>query len=112
MQVPSVVKSSLLFLALSGCAFAPAYAQTDQSAGERKIVSKAAPAYPPLARSMNLMGSVKLQVRVLATGSVKDIQIKGGNPVLAQAAQNAVREWKWEKSDHDTVENLDIRFTP
>jgi TonB family protein len=85
-----------------------------QSANEssRKIVNKVAPAYPAMARGMNLAGTVKLEAVVLANGSVKSIQVKGGNPVLVQAAQHAVREWKWVKSDHDSTESLEFRFTP
>jgi outer membrane biosynthesis protein TonB len=61
---------------------------------------------------MNLAGTVKLEAVVLANGTVKSIQVKGGNPLLVQAAQHAVREWKWVKSDHDSTEALEFRFTP
>ena len=112
MQVPTVVKSLLLFLLLSGCVSSPGLAQVQQPAGARKLIAKTNPAYPALARNMNLSGAVKLEVLVLANGSVKTVLIKGGNPLLARAAENAVRDWKWEKSDHDTTEALEIKFNP
>jgi len=65
-----------------------------------------------LARTMNLSGTVKLEATVAPNGSVKSVDIKGGNPLLAQSAQSTVRDWKWEKADHETTELLEIRFTP
>jgi hypothetical protein len=38
--------------------------------------------------------------------------VKGGSPVLAQSAQNAVRVWKWEKADHETTEQVECYFSP
>jgi TonB family protein len=87
-------------------------AQSAESQSARKVVNKVFPAYPAMARGMNLAGTVKLEAVVLANGSVKSIQVKGGNPVLVQAAQHALREWKWAKSDHDSTEMLEFRFNP
>src|SRR5258708_39961614 len=77
-------------------------AQSEQGTGARRVTNKVVPAYPQMARSMNLSGTVKLEVLVQASGTVKSAQVKGGNPLLAQSAQSAVREWKWEKADHET----------
>lgn len=87
-------------------------AQSAESQSGRKIVNKVVPVYPSTARSMSLTGTVKLEVLVLANGTVKSIQVKGGNPLLAQAAQNAARECKWAKADHDSTEMLEFRFRP
>ena len=61
---------------------------------------------------MNLTGTVKLAAFVLANGNVKSIDVKGGNPLLAQSAQRAVQEWRWEKADHDSTEEVEFRFHP
>ena len=87
-------------------------AQTADSPSSRKIINKVVPGYPSMARSMNLAGTVKLEALVLANGTVKSIQVKGGNPLLAQAAQNAVREWKWAKAERESTELLEFRFKP
>ena len=68
--------------------------------------------YPQMARSLNLSGAVKLEVLVQSSGNVKSMQVKGGNPVLVQSAQTAVRGWKWEKTDHDSTEVVEIHFNP
>jgi TonB family protein len=78
----------------------------------RKLLAHPSPQYPALARTMNLSGTVKLEAVVGPNGSVKSIDVKGGSPVLAQSAQFAVRVWKWEKADHETVEPVEIHFNP
>ena len=110
---------SVLLVVLLGLATIPkalsADAQSSQSAdtpSARKIINKVVPVYPSTARSMRLAGTVKLAALVLANGTVKSIQVKGGNPLLVQAAQNAVREWKWVKAEHESTEMLEFRFRP
>jgi len=89
-----------------------ASAQNEQSTGSRKILNKVVPMYPAMARAMNLSGTVRLEALVMPNGTVKSIQVKGGNPLLAQAAQAAIHDWKWEKSDHDSTELVEFKFNP
>ena len=110
---------SVLILVLLGLALIPAAFSADaqsarvaDSPSARKVINKVVPAYPSMARTMNLAGTVKLEALVLANGTVKSIQVKGGNPLLAQAAQNAVREWKWAKAERESTELLEFRFKP
>jgi TonB family protein len=101
-----------LFLA-AAFVFAPIQSPAqDVVEGARKILAKTAPAYPSLARSMNIRGNVKLDVTVAPNGTVKSINIKGGHPILAQAAQKSVYGWKWEPAPRETVELLEIKFNP
>jgi outer membrane biosynthesis protein TonB len=79
---------------------------------KRKILNSAPPSYPTLARSMALSGVVKVDALVAPDGSVKAVDIKGGHPVLAQAAANSVRGWKWETTAHESHELVEIRFSP
>ena len=61
---------------------------------------------------MNLQGVVGADVLVAPNGSVKLVEVKGGHPLLAQAAQTALREWKWEPAPRETHESVEIRFSP
>jgi TonB family protein len=102
-------------LALSvifGFQLQPAFAQTEQTEGTRKVSTKVVPMYPQLARTMSLRGTVRLEALVLANGTVKSVQVKGGNPLLVQSAQNAIREWKWAKAEHETTELVEFKFQP
>jgi TonB family protein len=114
MRLGSVLLVFLLGFAAIPAAF-PADAQTAENADSpstRKVINKVVPGYPSMARTMNLTGTVRLEALVLANGTVKSIQVKGGNPLLAQAAQNAVWEWKWAKAEHESTEALEFRFRP
>lgn len=83
-----------------------------QATAARRLVQKTAAEYPPLARTMALQGVVKLDVLVAPDGTIKSADIKGGHPVLAQAAINTVRRWKWEPAPHETHELVEIKFSP
>ena len=88
---------------------ASAQTQTD-AAINRAIVSRISPAYPALAHNMALQGIVKIEAVVAPDGSVKAVAVKGGHPVLAQAAANAVRLWKWERAMRETHESVEVKF--
>lgn len=61
---------------------------------------------------MALAGVVKIDAVVAPGGTVKTLDVKGGHPVLAQAAANAIRQWKWEPASHESHELIEIRFSP
>lgn len=92
-------------------AFSPGLLAQQASSG-RKLVERTAPAYPALARNMALQGLVKVDALVSPDGTVKSVEIKGGHPVLAQAAASTVRRWKWEPADRETHELVELRFSP
>jgi outer membrane biosynthesis protein TonB len=110
MRISARLASALLIICISAL-FPSAYSQTEQ-VGPRKVVNKVVPVYPHLARDLNLTGTVKLEVLVGSSGVAKSIQVKGGNPLLAQSAQEALHKWRWEKSDHETSEMLEFSFKP
>jgi TonB family protein len=78
----------------------------------RKTITRTAPVYPDLARSMALQGTVKVEAVVAPDGSVKEVAIKGGHPMLAQAAVNTVRRWRWEPAQHESREVVELKFSP
>ncbi len=105
--------AALSLVLTSGLPLAPvAKAQSVDNSGDRKVVRKTTPPYPAIARTLNLSGSVKLEVTVASNGSVKAIQVLGGNPLLAEVACAAVHDWKWEKVDRETTERVEVRFNP
>jgi outer membrane biosynthesis protein TonB len=79
---------------------------------ERKCTERVIPLYPELARKTNITGIVKGEALVTADGRVKSVVMKGGNPLLIQAAQHAIYQWKWAPAKHDTREMIEIRFDP
>jgi len=61
---------------------------------------------------MSLSGTVKLEVLVQASGTVKSIEVRGGSPLLTQSAQTAVHAWKWENAEHESTELIEFHFHP
>ena len=101
-----------LFVLVPMLMFAPSQAPAQESEGTRKVVTKVMPQYPSIARSMRLQGVVRVEVLVAPNGMVKLVEVKGGHPLLAQSAQNALREWKWEPAPRETRESVELRFNP
>ena len=79
---------------------------------DRKAKSKVAPVYPELARRMNITGVVKVQITVAANGSIKNTKLVGGHPVLANAALDAVKKWRFETASQETTGIVEFRFDP
>jgi TonB family protein len=79
---------------------------------DRKVVVKVLPQYPGLARAMKIQGLVRADVVVEPNGKVKSVDVKGGHPLLAQSAQDALREWKWEPAAHETHQTVELKFAP
>jgi TonB family protein len=100
----------LLLLMVLGVLFPIHSAAQDASQAPRKLISKVTPDYPQLARKMQLHGVVRLDIIVAPNGSVKSVQVKGGHPVLADAAQAAVYKWKWESAPHETTTTVEVKF--
>ena len=81
-----------------------------ESAGSRPIKSPVYPLYPDIARNMSLKGTVQLQALVRADGTVKEIHVLGGHPMLAAAAQDAVMKWRYQPERKETLETVTITF--
>src|ERR1700730_7288328 len=87
-------------------------AQDAQGDIARRVKSKVAAVYPELARKMNITGTVKVAVVVAPNGTVKDAKVVGGHPVLATAALDAVRKWRFEPAAGESTGVVDFKFEP
>lgn len=108
LRLPRTAVAALLIA--GGLILVPLHFGAQDSSSKRKLVAHEAPPYPPLARNMALEGVVKADVLVSPDGGVKSVNVLGGHPVLAQAAVNTIRHWKWEPASHETHEIVQIRF--
>jgi TonB family protein len=62
---------------------------------ESFLTKKAPPEYPSLARQAHIQGTVTLQVWLSKSGDVENVQLVSGHPLLATAAIDAVKQWKY-----------------
>src|SRR5262252_4825785 len=60
------------------------------------LIRKVPPTYPPLARQARIQGTVILQAQISKTGDIEKLQLISGHPMLAPAAIEAVKQWKYK----------------
>jgi len=78
--------------------------------GKRKVKSKTAPLYPELARRMSVSGKVKIEVIITPDGRVRSTRVLGGHPLLVQACQDSVKEWKFFPAPEETTQVVEFDF--
>jgi TonB family protein len=86
--------------------------QTQSEEIIRRAKTKVEPEYPMLARKMSIAGTVKVGVVIAPNGTVKDARIVGGHPVLAGAALDAAKKWRFEPAPTETSGVIDFKFEP
>lgn len=66
------------------------------STASATVIESVRPDYPMLARQMKVQGSVILQALIGRDGLIQDLHVLSGPPILASAAQEAVRQWHFK----------------
>jgi len=61
-----------------------------------KLMNKVQPMYPPLARQTRISGTVRLHAIIAKNGTVEQLEVISGHPLLVQAALDAVRQWRYQ----------------
>jgi len=62
---------------------------------EALLVHRVEPVYPRAAVLINLQGEVRLHAIIARDGTVQSLSVTSGHPMLAQAALDAVRQWRY-----------------
>lgn len=70
--------------------------RVDAEEQQKKLSYYVPPDYPDVAREAGIEGSVRLQVVVAEDGTVSDARVLAGEPILADAALAAVRQWRYQ----------------
>jgi protein TonB len=61
-----------------------------------KVINRVNPLYPPLARQTRISGTVRLHAIIAKDGTVQQLEVMSGHPLLVQAALDAVRQWRYQ----------------
>lgn len=96
----SILLCALLALPLSAASAAEA----------RQALRHADPQYPPLARQMRLYGDITLEISVAPGGEVTEVHVLSGHPILAVAAAEAVKHWRYAPSAEPTQIEVRVSF--
>jgi TonB family protein len=81
---------------------------------EPRVLSRTEPQYPPDALAAHRAGNVVLEVHVAEDGSVSNIRTLSGDPILAAAAAEAVRHWRYQpyrQHDHPAQFQTDVTLS-
>ena len=84
--------------------------QVDKS--KRKALRTVEPEYPKIMKHSHIGGLVRLNVTVRANGDVANVEVLGGNPILAESATKAVLQWKYAPSASEARQEVEINFAP
>ena len=83
---------------------------------QAKLISQARPLYPPLARQARIQGTVRLQAIIARDGTIAQLEVLSGHPLLVQSALDAVRQWRYQPTllngePVEVVTTIDVVFT-
>jgi TonB family protein len=91
-------------------AIALAFSTSLRAENDRKVLEKEKPVYPELAKRLKVSGTVLLNVRVDASGKVREANVVMGEKLLTDAAKTAVLKWRYEPAKYETVEDVEVDF--
>lgn len=74
----------------------PQRVRVSQGVSQGLLVRKVQPNYPPLARQARIQGNVVLTAEISKDGSIENLRLVSGHPMLAPAAIEAVKQWKYK----------------
>jgi TonB family protein len=104
--------SKILALAKTGSGVSPTTASNAQAEGTRRLDHSVPPEYPEIAERMKLTGTAQVQALVKPDGTVQEVTILGGHPLLGEALARAVKQWKYHPSPKETLEVVRFSFGP
>lgn len=77
-------------------AVVPQRVRVSQGVTQGLLIKKVQPVYPPLARQARIQGNVLLQAEISVDGTIENLHLISGHPMLAPAAIEAVKQWRYK----------------
>jgi protein TonB len=83
---------------------------------QAKLIYAPKPVYPPLAKQARIQGVVRLQAVIGVDGTIQNLQVLSGHPLLIPAALEAVRQWRYQPTllngePVEVITQIDVNFT-
>jgi TonB family protein len=85
---------------------------SDPRQRERKLLARVEPDYPQTLQRAGIGGTVRLELTISPRGTVEAVSVLGGNPILAEAAAKAARQWVYSPWPVRTTIQVSLPFTP
>ena len=83
---------------------------SDEPGADRTLLTRVEPEYPETLRNLGIGGTVRLKITISPKGAVENVELLGGNPVLADAAMKAVQRWIYSPASSSTTVEVSIPF--
>jgi protein TonB len=82
---------------------------------EGNIIYRVQPAYPPIARQARIQGTVELRAIISKAGTIENLIVVSGHPMLVKSALDAVKQWRYRPYllNNDPIEvetNITVNF--
>jgi TonB family protein len=78
---------------------------SEDSKRERSLLTRVEPEYPETLQRLHISGTVRLELTISPKGNVEVVMVVGGNPILAENAVKAAKQWIYSPaSSHSTVQ--------
>jgi protein TonB len=74
----------------------PQRVRVSQGVSQGLLVHRVQPMYPPLARQARIQGTVILQAEISKDGTIENLRLISGHPMLAPSAIEAVKQWRYK----------------
>ncbi|MGD0568983.1 MAG: TonB family protein [Candidatus Sulfotelmatobacter sp.] len=79
---------------------------------QRRLITRVEPQYPETLRQLNIGGTVRLQLTIAPRGNVENVNVLGGNPILAESAAAAAKHWIYSPGSSRSTIEITIPFDP
>jgi len=83
---------------------------TEGRSTERTLLTRVEPEYPETLQRLQIGGVVRLSVTISPRGMVENVAVLGGNPILAEAATKAVKQWVYTPGPSQTTIEVTVPF--
>lgn len=77
---------------------------------ERRLVSRVEPDYPETLKQLHIGSTVRLALTISPKGAVEQVALLGGNPILAEAAAKAAKQWVYAPAPAQTTVEVCVPF--
>jgi protein TonB len=81
-----------------------------------RLIFQPKPEYPPLAKMARIQGTVRLEAVISRDGTIQDLRVVSGHPLLVKSAIEAVQRWRYQPTllngePVEVVTEVDVNFT-
>ena len=97
-----------ILLCLAAIVLLPLAVTSQES--EPKPLKKVIPTYPEVFKGRGIYGAVHLKVQIDSDGTVKSVEVLGGNPIFSEAASKAIKQWKYAALGKERTGNVTVEF--